>query len=275
MYCPFVNPPENGLITTNKETTPNGYHLNTTVEFSCLDGYTLIGSKFNLCVSSSNETSIGYWKGGPATCIPKTTTQTTSSSSTTEKTATTTTTSTNADISILSTTSGLKPHQLVDHDWSMCKLDLSSTLVSYQESLITTQCMDNYRFLNATMGSFLANNELVTYQCFHSSTTSYNAKCLNGTLYLQQNCNEILKVYKSCSAPPKIPNGYNKYGSTQHGKKTLYQCFNGFELTKGHSDIECVNGEWVGAIPLCSKINCGFPGILNYGRILYIGTSHI
>jgi hypothetical protein len=237
------------LINANKQSVTNGYLLNTTLEFSCLNGYTLVGSKINLCVSNFTN---GYWKGGTALCLPI-------------STISPTTTITTDATTIKSQT---------DYSLSMytCKLDLASTLVSFQDTTMSTLCMDNYKFLNASFGSYLSNNALVIYQCLNTNLEKFSAKCLNGTLYLQQNCNELIKTFKSCIPPPKIANGYNKFGSTQHGKKALYQCFNGYELVKGHSEIECINGEWVGAIPQCSKINCGFPGILNNGRILYIGT---
>ena len=57
----------------------------------------------------------------------------------------------------------------------------------------------------------------------------------------------------SCLAPPKLLNGYNKYSSTQHGSKVLYQCLNGYELSKGNAELRCENGEWIGSIPSCSK----------------------
>ena len=241
-----MSPPENGLINANKESTSSGYLLNTTLEFSCIHGYSLVGSRFNLC--TNNGTHV-HWKGGPAICLPITTIMTTNAPSNAQTTT------------------------IIAVSASTCKLDLASSVVSFHNTTtIVKQCMDNYRFLNASFDSLVPNNAALVYQCLHTTADVFNAKCMNGTLHLQQNCHELIKSYKACTSPPKIANGYNKYGSTQHGKKTLYQCFNGYELSKGHADIECVNGEWVGAIPQCAKINCGFPGVLNHGRILYIGT---
>lgn len=77
-----------------------------------------------------------------------------------------------------------------------------------------------------------------------------------------------------CSTPPKIPYGYNKYSSSLHGSKAYYQCFNGFELSKGDGELRCVDGEWVGAIPICSKVNCAYPGALENGKIYYVGNYH-
>lgn len=62
-----MNPPENGLINANKQPLADGYVLNTTLEYSCLNGFILVGSKINLCVFNN---TIGYWKGGTAKCLP-------------------------------------------------------------------------------------------------------------------------------------------------------------------------------------------------------------
>jgi hypothetical protein len=97
-----------------------------------------------------------------------------------------------------------------------------------------------------------------------------------------------------CSAAPKIVNGYNRYGSTEHGSKALYECFNGFELDQHNGELKCSHGEWVGKIPTClksnnfktnlvkthkpkfnykiQKANCNYPGPLVNGKLFYIGT---
>lgn len=79
-------------------------------------------------------------------------------------------------------------------------------------------------------------------------------------------------VGKSCPIPIKIPNGFNKFSSFLHGSKAIYQCFNGFEMTKGDKELKCHDGTWIGVVPTCTKVNCGFPGQIANGRILYIGT---
>jgi hypothetical protein len=115
-------------------------------------------------------------------------------------------------------------------------------------------------------------------------------------------------VFRACNHPPKIPNGYNKYGSLAHGSKAIYQCFNGYELLNQSGELKCNDSVWVGQIPICSRgilywqilinncrhtidvkmslnminiiiiiiiqhlVNCSFPGILENGRILYIGS---
>lgn len=84
---------------------------------------------------------------------------------------------------------------------------------------------------------------------------------------------ELKKASMSpCSIPPKIPHGYNKYSSSLHGSKALYQCFNGFELSTGDGKLKCVDGEWVGPTPVCTRVNCAYPGPLHNGKIFYIGT---
>ncbi|CAF0889036.1 unnamed protein product [Brachionus calyciflorus] len=126
-------------------------------------------------------------------------------------------------------------------------------------------------FVNKTNGDLIQSDESLFYSCKGNDLVKYSVKCVNGSLIYEINCNETENI-KSCLAPPKLLNGYNKYSSTQHGSKVLYQCLNGYELSKGSTELKCNNGEWIGSIPQCSKMNCAFPGIVENGKIFYVGT---
>ena len=80
---------------------------------------------------------------------------------------------------------------------------------------------------------------------------------------------------KPCTVPIKIQNGFNKFSSFLHGSKAIYQCFTGFEMTKGDKELKCNDGAWVGMVPTCIKVNCGYPGQIANGKILYIGSIYI
>jgi hypothetical protein len=157
------------------------------------------------------------------------------------------------------------------YEYESCRIDTSSILISYSNSLNTQfPSVNDFVFLNGTIG--VEHGTSVSYYCKSNSFVTYQARCNNGTLLMEQNCNELKASKSACSSPPKIPHGYNKYSSSLHGSKALYQCFNGFEMSKGDSELRCSDGEWVGSIPVCSKVNCAYPGPLENGKIFYIGT---
>lgn len=241
LSCPFVNPPENGLINTNKQSTSNGYSLNTTLEFSCLPGYKLHGSRIYVCISNGTH---AVWKGETVSCMLDAHKPTTT---TTQQTTTTTISLDKPD------TSNQIGQDINENLIESCKIDQSSTLMAHSNLIPTVQSLNEYIFLNTTIGNFIQNGIAVAYQCRTSKLITHNAKCINGTLYMQQNCDDLGRGGKPCSTPPKIPYGYNKFGSSLHGSKALYQCFNGYELSKGHGELKCTNGEWVGSIPFCTK----------------------
>ena len=77
-----------------------------------------------------------------------------------------------------------------------------------------------------------------------------------------------------------------------NGSKVIYKCFNGYELNDGDKELVCINGDWIGKVPSCVKsmsfckffwetknfknlkitVNCGYPGSIENGKVLYIGT---
>ena len=84
-------------MSINKTPTSRGYHINTTVEFGCIHGFRLIGSRRHYCEPS------GKWLGDPVSCLQETTTTTTASTTPTS-TATTSSTTTTSTTTRRSTT---------------------------------------------------------------------------------------------------------------------------------------------------------------------------
>jgi hypothetical protein len=280
MYCPFISPPANGLMHSSQSANLKGYSLNTTIEFSCLDGFRLVGSQAAVCVAQSSNAA---WKGEHVTCqkittTRRTTTSTTTTSTTTTSTATSSTMRTTSSKQTTTQLSGQDANESKEIDYinvfseSDCRLD-SSILISFSNIVTTVRSFEEYIFLNISVGKHLVNGESIKYKCRNDENSFYFGKCLNGTIYMQKNCNYAVKSKeksvlfpfsfdfkvgfyfkgKPCSPPPKINNGYNKFGSLQHGSKALYQCFNGYELTHSNGELYCIDGEWIGSIPTCTK----------------------
>ncbi|RNA35795.1 von Willebrand factor type EGF and pentraxin domain-containing 1 [Brachionus plicatilis] len=105
---------------------------------------------------------------------------------------------------------------------------------------------------NKTNGKYVLDESVILYSCKSNPLVQYLAKCVNGSFIMQIECDEIVGK-NSCLAPPKLLYGYSKYSSTKHGSKVLYQCLNGYELSKGSDELKCINGEWVGSLPICTK----------------------
>ena len=82
-----------------------------------------------------------------------------------------------------------------------CKIDSSSMLFNYGGNFDSTtliQTQNEFIFLNATPGSFIEDGATVSYYCKDSEIEHvFYAKCFNGTLVTQQNCNELLTKCKS------------------------------------------------------------------------------
>jgi hypothetical protein len=74
-----------------------------------------------------------------------------------------------------------------------CRIDSSSMLFSYNDLSIAIQSQNEFLFLNATPGSLIEHGTSVNYFCKETDIDHvYFAKCFNGTLVTQQNCNELL-----------------------------------------------------------------------------------
>lgn len=161
LYCPLINSPENGMINSNKQPTSTGYPLNTTVEYSCTSGFRLKGSNRRICVEKEEKAE---WFGEGGLCE-----------------------ATN-DLTTLPVIQAVYVEE-------SCKIDSSSMLISYSNlNEIQSQSFDDdFIFLNGTIGGFIKHGQTVLYYCKTNNLINYSAKCINGTLLMQQNCNEFIK----------------------------------------------------------------------------------
>ena len=147
---------------SNIKSTKYGFDVNTTLEYSCVAGYRLVGDSFRVC--SSN----GEWidKKQPH-CLP-------------------------IEPDTTKAVNSLPVSQLTWKELK-CKIDSSSMLFSYNDLSIAIQSQNEFLFLNATPGSFIEHGTSVSYFCKETEIEHvYFAKCFNGTLVTQQNCNELL-----------------------------------------------------------------------------------
>lgn len=173
LFCPFKYPPENGLINSSGQATSSGYALNTTIEFKCVKGYKLRGPRIILCKERSNVEQADWSEVENVTC--------------------------EIDPEVL------KAVTKIEYLEESCKIDFSSMLISYssldQAPTQTQNFNDDFVFINATIGEFIRHEQTVLYFCKTKSQISYTAKCLNGTLLMQQNCNELKKcklIFNTC-----------------------------------------------------------------------------
>lgn len=79
--------------------------------------------------------------------------------------------------------------------YEACKIDTSSIIISYANSINTNmmQSVNDFVFQNATIGNFIEHGATVSYYCKANNLITYTAKCINGTLLMEQNCNELTK----------------------------------------------------------------------------------
>jgi hypothetical protein len=137
-----VSPPENGLINSNKQFKKHGYPVNTTLEFSCLPGFKLYGSRPHTCVTDGYR---GEWIGDRVQCRPEeTSTHVVSPTTVSMKASDVNEASIVHDEDIL-----FKPYEKIEINKSIksedesaeivyeeCKIDQSSMLISYSDIII-------------------------------------------------------------------------------------------------------------------------------------------
>jgi hypothetical protein len=163
-------------MSSSKKSTQHGYPFNTTVEFNCLKGFKLSGSKVFTCESS------GHWKGEKPACMREMgstllTTPTSSSSKATH----------------------VELDETADSN-SNCRLDLSmSELESLANEVVDGgsnkhESSSEFVFINQTSNRaapyYLSNGLSISYYCRTNEMLHYVAKCMNGSLIMEHNCNQ-------------------------------------------------------------------------------------
>lgn len=92
--------------------------------------------------------------------------------------------------------------------------------------------------------------------------------CNNGTWSYEPKCKPA-----SCLTPPPSPkNGRIRIASIEHGAKGYIHCLDGYRL-KGNNITHCIKGNWTSIDANCNEIYCGFPGIIEHGRVLLVGLT--
>lgn len=90
-----------------------------------------------------------------------------------------------------------------------------------------------------------------------NSTWSYSPKC---------------KPSSCKSKLPIIKNGRLRVVSIDHGATGYVRCLDGFRL-KGDNSINCNKGNWTSVNSTCQEVYCGFPGVIEHGRVLLVGLT--
>lgn len=142
-----------------------------------------------------------------------------------------------------------------------CKLNSAFQLISYANNVgPSTDSSDSDDFVFSNVTSPLNHGSSAIYKCQRNLKNSYMARCSNGTLIMQQNCNsidvladQVVEQNANCPPPPPLTNGYHKFSSFMHGSKVYYQCYTGYSIGEGDKILVCSNGKWVGIPPVCSK----------------------
>ncbi|CAG0907249.1 unnamed protein product, partial [Darwinula stevensoni] len=129
--------------------------------------------------------------------------------------------------------------------------------------------VEHGRIQDFARGSKVQHDENVTVECqpnYEFPHSHSPVVCKNGTWTIAPVC-----VPARCKAPPLIPkNGFVISPKTDHGRKALYKCNDGFRLV-GDNVTECLYGNWTGLSPICEEVFCPFPGYIDNGKVLLVG----
>lgn len=92
--------------------------------------------------------------------------------------------------------------------------------------------------------------------------------CNNETWSYMPRC----KPARCKSIPPSPKNGRVRVASFNHGSKGYIHCLDGYKL-RGNTTTQCSKGNWTSIDSFCAEIYCGFPGIIEHGRVLLVGLT--
>lgn len=119
-------------------------------------------------------------------------------------------------------------------------------------SFLELQCEKNYE-----LDEQLDEYSVIQAPMCYNETWSYMPKC---------------KPARCRATPPSPKNGRTRLASTDHGSKGYIHCLDGFKL-KGDDVTHCVKGNWSAIDSTCTEIYCGFPGVIEHGRVLLVGLT--
>ncbi|XP_050520065.1 sushi, von Willebrand factor type A, EGF and pentraxin domain-containing protein 1 isoform X2 [Daktulosphaira vitifoliae] len=96
------------------------------------------------------------------------------------------------------------------------------------------------------------------------------ATCNNGTWTYIPKCEPA-----HCKHLPQIPkNGIVLAPRMGHGARAKFACKDGFVMT-GDRYTECRFGNWSGKTPICEEVYCPFPGYIEHGKVLLVGSMGV
>ena len=113
-------------------------------------------------------------------------------------------------------------------------------------------CEDSYE-----MDEQMDNDNKIQPPVCNNSTWSYELKC---------------KPASCVTKPPSPKNGRVRVASMGHGSKGYIHCLDGYRL-KGDNLTQCFKGNWTSIDSYCVEIYCGFPGVIEHGRVVLIGLT--
>ncbi|XP_065203954.1 sushi, von Willebrand factor type A, EGF and pentraxin domain-containing protein 1-like, partial [Planococcus citri] len=102
---------------------------------------------------------------------------------------------------------------------------------------------------------------------YESSNNTIPVVCNNGTWSYIPKCQPA-----RCKHLPKTPeNGMIIAPKMEHGTKARFKCLDGYTIL-GNKTTECKYGNWSSEVPLCVEKYCPYPGTIDNGKILLVGS---
>ncbi|KAL1454321.1 hypothetical protein WDU94_010593, partial [Cyamophila willieti] len=147
----------------------------------------------------------------------------------------------------------------------------NATPVSYTGDLTSTKLL----LSKTNEPTIVQHGDQLVVHCenMYEPAPSFNntpVQCSNGTWTHIPKCQPA-----RCKVLPKVPrHGMVIAPKTDHGMRSLFKCHDGYEL-RGENTTLCQYGEWVGASPTCIEVYCPFPGYVENGRVMLVGSMGV
>lgn len=256
VYCSGKFQIDNGIISGPSN------HFNSSLQFTCVPGYRLIGDDIIICLEN------GSWSGSSPVCeriscsLPNDTIVLSASYST--------------------LTVGGNVHYTCPQNYRMIGDSLRTCLTSGEWSGIEPTCrvkqcpipiISNGRIemTSRNIGSF------ITYTCNEGYILvgSVGRFCTTAETWTQEDptC-EVIR----CPSPPTIYGGIvldNGRADFVYGDMVRYKCNEGFVIQEGDTEHICQgSGTWLGQLPVCASVACGPPPVIQNSASKLLNTTY-
>lgn len=256
VYCSGKFQIDNGIISGPSN------HFNSSLQFTCVPGYRLIGDDIITCLEN------GSWSGSSPVCeriscsLPNDTIVLSASYST--------------------LTVGGNVHYTCPQNYRMIGDSLRTCLTSGEWSGIEPTCrvkqcpipiISNGRIemTSRNIGSF------ITYTCNEGYILvgSVGRFCTTAETWTQEDptC-EVIR----CPSPPTIYGGIvldNGRADFVYGDMVRYKCNEGFVIQEGDTEHICQgSGTWLGQLPVCASVACGPPPVIQNSASKLLNTTY-